>query len=124
MNEHKQQPSFLLESGCVIGFSPDHFITQLESHQVFSFDEICELLHSNISEEIDHQQENWVYTGIQCSVMAPGKDWRTGTLKLRLEFIPDQVEVKHNSDGETDTISSEVSLLDDIRQSLLNQSED
>ena len=61
--------------------------------------------------------------------MTPGKHWQTGTLRIQLEFIPDEVEVKHNLDGEIhdteiDTISSEVSPLDDIRQSLLNQSED
>ena len=121
MNE---QPE-LLGSGCVIEFNPDHFITQLESHQVFSFDEICELLHSNISEDIDKEEENWTYTGLQCSVMVPGTNWRTGTLRLRLEFIPDEVKVE-NSTHETETgiNLSEASPLDDIRQSLLNQSED
>jgi hypothetical protein len=130
MNEsQEQQQPFLLQSGCVIEFSPEHFMTQVESHQVFSFNEICELLHSNISEEIDHQQENWIYTGLQCSVMTPGKYWQRGTLRIRLEFVPDEMEFENNNsdlnfnDTEIHTIIPDVSLLDDIRQSLLNESE-
>ena len=121
MNE---QPK-LLESGCVIEFPADHFITQLESHQVFSFDEICELLHSNISEDIDKGEENWTFTGLQCSVTIPGQSWQKGTLRIRLQFIPDDVKVENSIlETETDSNLSDVSPLDDIRQSLLNQPEE
>jgi len=57
--------------------------------------------------------------------MKPGQSWQKGTLRLQLEFIPDEVKVE-NSTHETETgiNLSEASPLDDIRQSLLNQSED
>jgi hypothetical protein len=123
MNERqKQQELLFAEPGCVIKFSEDHFIYEHRGHQVLSFEEICELLHTSISDDIDHEEENWTYTGIQCSMMTPGKHWQTGRLKIRLEFIPDEVP-DENSNAQIETTASEISPLDDIRQSLLNQSE-
>jgi len=47
-----------------------------------------------------------------------------GHRTFSLDELTDLLHESIENDGETDTISSEVSLLDDIRQSLLNQSED
>ena len=119
MSNDKQLP--LLEAGCVIEFGEKHFITEYQNHRVFLFDELAELLYTNISDDIDHDDENWSYTGIECSVMIPGQNWQKGRLKLRLQFIPDEVEENAEAAEIQAENESDPSPLDDIRQSLLNE---
>lgn len=92
------------------------------------------------SHQHDEIRHNWCVEGIEAKVLIPGQPWQSGKVRLTIEFCPDQPEPETDSDqAETDvaqesevidrhdenTIDSEPepenpgSLLDDIRQTLL-----
>ena len=50
--------------------------------------------------------------GFECCVLIPGQQWRTGKIRVSLEFCPDEIE-DHRLD-----IKQENSPLDDLRQQL------
>ncbi|MEH2095892.1 hypothetical protein CDG77_27485 [Nostoc sp. 'Peltigera membranacea cyanobiont' 213] len=50
--------------------------------------------------------------GFECCVLIPGQQWRTGKIRVSLEFCPDEIE-----DRRLD-IKQENSPLDDLRQQL------
>ncbi|MEH1920412.1 KGK domain-containing protein [Nostoc sp.] len=50
--------------------------------------------------------------GFECCVLIPGQQWRTGKIRVSLEFCPDEIE-----DYRLD-IKQENSPLDDLRQQL------
>ncbi|MEH1829124.1 MAG: KGK domain-containing protein [Nostoc sp.] len=45
--------------------------------------------------------------GFECCVLIPGQQWRTGKIRVSLEFSPDETEIKQEN-----------SPLDDLRQQL------
>jgi hypothetical protein len=57
--------------------------------------------------------------GFECYVLTPGKQWRTGKIRLSLEFCPDELEIedKQEKNYRLD-INRESSPLDDLRQQL------
>ncbi|MHC5595259.1 MAG: KGK domain-containing protein [Nostoc sp.] len=52
--------------------------------------------------------------GFECCVLIPGQQWRTGKIRVRLEFCPDETEIEDNRLN----IKQESSPLDDLRQQL------
>jgi KGK domain len=50
--------------------------------------------------------------GFECCILIPGQQWRTGKIRVHLEFCPDEIE-----DNRLD-IKQENSPLDDLRQQL------
>ncbi|WP_066375925.1 MULTISPECIES: KGK domain-containing protein [unclassified Anabaena] len=57
--------------------------------------------------------------GLDCYVLAPGKTWRKGKIRLRFEFLPDESEPKEIQDNNLET-----SPLDDLREKLKNLEEE
>lgn len=56
---------------------------------------------------------NWLGDGIYCQVLQPGKDWQTGKIRLRIEFIPN-----NPVPPKTNIHEKESSPLDDLRLNL------
>ncbi len=36
--------------------------------------------------------KKWIFEGVDCHFLSPGKNWRKGKIKIGLEFIPHEVE--------------------------------
>ncbi|MHC0064667.1 KGK domain-containing protein [Nostoc sp. UIC 10890] len=60
--------------------------------------------------------------GFECYLLIPGQQWRTGKIRLRLEFCPDKTEIEDKQEENGLEIKQEISPLDDLRQQL-NESE-
>ena len=123
MNEQKQPPFMLdleSDSNYIIQLSEGNSIKQNINHRYLS---LGELLRANpqIRNLLMNEKENWFYAGIECLLMIPGENWQQGRLKLRLDFIPDVLE--ENAEPQPELQESDTSPLDDIRQSLLNESQ-
>jgi hypothetical protein len=56
--------------------------------------------------------------GFECYVLIPGKQWRTGKIRIRLEFCPDEAEIEEKQENNGLDINTESSPLDDLRQQL------
>ncbi|MDZ8031824.1 MULTISPECIES: KGK domain-containing protein [unclassified Nostoc] len=52
--------------------------------------------------------------GFECCILIPGQQWRTGKIRVCLEFCPDETEIEDNRLD----IKHENSPLDDLRQQL------
>jgi len=88
--------------------------------------------------EYDEIRHNWCFEGIEAKVLLPGQPWQPGKVRLTMEFCPDQAEPETDqaeTDGDQesevadrDDINTEPenpgSLLDDIRQTLLQSDTD
>ncbi|NEQ99908.1 MAG: hypothetical protein F6K30_24950 [Cyanothece sp. SIO2G6] len=62
----------------------------------------------------DENKMAWLKDGIECKLLAPKYDWQSGKIRIKVEFIPDEmekdIESQQNMNGAID------SSLDDIRQ--------
>ncbi|MEH2257966.1 KGK domain-containing protein [Nostoc sp.] len=56
--------------------------------------------------------------GFECYVLIPGQQWRTGKIRVRLEFCPDETEIEDKPEENGLEIKQESSPLDDLRQQL------
>ncbi|MBD2245640.1 KGK domain-containing protein [Nostoc sp. FACHB-888] len=56
--------------------------------------------------------------GFECYVLIPNQQWRTGKIRVRLEFCPDEAEIEENQENNGLDINQERSPLDDLRQQL------
>ena len=56
--------------------------------------------------------------GFECYVLIPGQQWRTGKIRVRLEFCPDETEIEDKLEENRLEIKQESSPLDDLRQQL------
>ncbi|MGF1934705.1 MAG: KGK domain-containing protein [Nostoc sp. ChiQUE02] len=56
--------------------------------------------------------------GFEYCVLIPGQQWRTGKIRLRLEFCPDETEIEDKQKNNRLEIKQENSPLDDLRQQL------
>ncbi|WP_392481518.1 KGK domain-containing protein [Nostoc sp. C110] len=56
--------------------------------------------------------------GFECYVLIPGQQWRTGKIRVRLEFCPDETEIEEKQENNRLDINPESSPLDDLRQQL------
>ncbi|MEH2190279.1 MAG: KGK domain-containing protein [Nostoc sp.] len=56
--------------------------------------------------------------GFECYVLIPGQQWRTGKIRVRLEFCPDETEIEDKQEDNRLEIIQESSPLDDLRQQL------
>jgi hypothetical protein len=70
-------------------------------------------------------RNNWCIEGVNAKVLIPGEQWQTGKVRLTIEFCPDLPEPPIEvTEPELNTSEPESenpgSLLDDIRQTLLN----
>ncbi|MBD2130713.1 hypothetical protein H6F97_30835 [Microcoleus sp. FACHB-1] len=48
--------------------------------------------------------EGWAGEGVKCEVLRPGKNWQKGKVRLRMEFVPD--ELNESTPGEPDAVRS------------------
>ncbi|MBD2526478.1 hypothetical protein H6G86_29675 [Nostoc sp. FACHB-133] len=48
----------------------------------------------------------------------PGQQWRTGKIRVRLEFCPDETEIEEKQENNRSDINPESSPFDDLRQQL------
>jgi len=78
----------LLKSDDVLSASASALMFQC----TFKVSEFMTILQSKISDE------ELFIEGIDCEVLSPGKNWRKGKVRLRLEFTPDQPEEEDQSD--------------------------
>ena len=84
-----------------------------------------------IDKKVDKQIcQNWCVEGIEAKVLIPGEKWQKGKVRLTMEFCPDLPESPAEADQDEETSAGEDpiidpenpgSLLDDIRQTLLQQ---
>lgn len=58
--------------------------------------------------------------GFECDLLRPGKEWRTGKIKMLVsfEFCPDEPEIDEQPENEQLDTSQERSPLDDLREQL------
>lgn len=62
----------------------------------------------------------WFYEGVKCEILTPGKNWRTGRVRLSLEFLPDEPEIEETPANNGTKNQETESPLDDLRQ-MMNQ---
>lgn len=83
-----------------------------------------------VAQRHDEIRSNWCVEGIEAKVLIPGEKWQTGKVRLTMEFCPDLPESPAEADQDEETSAGEDpiidpenhgSLLDDIRQTLLQQ---
>ena len=111
-------------------------------HELMFF--VCKNLNlpNTSSKDADQIKRNWCFEGIEAKVLIAGQTWQTGKVRLTMEFCPDQAEPETDqaeTDGDQesevadrDDINTEPepepenpgSLLDDIRQTLLQSDTD
>ena len=61
----------------------------LITHNTFKVDEFLTAIFDQIGY---HLGKKWFFEGVKCKILSPGKTWRKGTIKISLEFIPDEPE--------------------------------
>jgi hypothetical protein len=75
----------------------------------FTLKELVDIMQSRIAES-ELFSEGW-----ECQLLTPGKDWETGKVKIRFEFVPHQSDIENNNgDGELEDfgdISKETSAV-------------
>jgi hypothetical protein len=110
--------SILLTSDDVIGIDPENF----EGSKVFKTitpDEIRELMKRMIGSN----KETILFTeGMEAKVLRPGDGWKTGKIKLSIEFCPNEPEIKETEVSNNTQSNTENSPLDDLREQLKNVS--
>ncbi|HLO50808.1 MAG TPA: KGK domain-containing protein [Kamptonema sp.] len=79
----------LLNSDDVLSASASALMFQC----TFKVSELMTILQSKISDE------ELFIEGIDCEVLSPGKNWRKGKVRLRLEFTPDLPEAEDKTDS-------------------------
>ena len=63
------------------------------NHTTFKVEEIQQKLKEYIQNKIGKDLVNqWLSEGIPCEILSPNQNWQKGTLKLCLQFCPDQTE--------------------------------
>jgi hypothetical protein len=60
------------------------------NHKTFTVKEFLDLFFADYFS--DDTAKKWFFDGVDCELLAPGKNWRKGKIKITLEFIPDEVE--------------------------------
>lgn len=62
-----------------------------------------------------YRDDVWLYKGVSCEVLKPGKNWQKGKarIKVTLEFCPDEPEIEESSE-----IKVPESPLDDLRRQI------
>ncbi|OCQ94404.1 hypothetical protein BCD67_06850 [Oscillatoriales cyanobacterium USR001] len=71
--------------------------TSLMFQSTFKVSEFMTIVQSKISDR------ELLIAGIDCELLSPGKQWRKGKVKLRLEFIPEASEIEEQSDNLEDS---------------------
>lgn len=81
----------------------------------FQTGELIQKLADQINTSDSNQGKDWLFNGIDCKVLkfSYGR-WVKGTLKLALEFYPDEPEIPEQSKAE----KSDPDSLDDLRKEL------
>ncbi len=84
------------------------------------------LLNSQLSKSVENKfagsygytQANIFEEGLKSKILTPGKQWRTGKIRMRLsfEFCPDEPEQEAVLESNLLEASSESSPLDDLRE--------
>lgn len=72
-------------------------------HKTFTVEEFCNWLYGYLNETSylsNDESEMWTKEGVKARVLIPNQNWKTGKVRISLEFIPDETE----------------SPLDDVRQ--------
>ena len=59
----------------------------------FTLKELVDIMQSRIA-EADLFSE-----GLECRLLSPGKDWETGKVKIRFEFVPNQSDIENNNNN-------------------------
>ncbi|QDZ39437.1 KGK family protein [Euhalothece natronophila Z-M001] len=70
-------------------------------NKTFTVEEFLQLLTKIISEKVsswknpegrEKEAKKWTEEGINCKVLSPQSHWKTGKVRITLEFIPDEPE--------------------------------
>lgn len=88
----------------------------LVTNRTFTISEFITAMMTLIKAQAGWTEEkaSWFGDGIDCKMLKPGaKSWQRGKVRLTLEFVSEELEVKETSELEG---SQEKSTLDDLRQ--------
>ncbi|MGK7932773.1 MAG: KGK domain-containing protein [Microcystaceae cyanobacterium] len=97
--------SEFLQGDEVISVSSNEKI--LLNHKTFTVQEFKTELTSRINGGNEKKTRKWCFDGVHCKLLSPKQRWRKGTIKISLEFIPDEPK-----------ITEPESPLDDIRREI------
>lgn len=89
----------------------------LMPHTTFKANEFITIVRNQFVRN-DQPAREWFHDGIECEILTPGKNWRTGKVRFSLEFLPDEPEIEETPT--TNEIIPPESPLDDLRQ-MMNQ---
>ena len=64
--------------------------TILINHKTFTLKEILKVIFTQWF--CNDVGKKWLFEGTPCQILSPGKPWRTGKVKITLEFIADEPE--------------------------------
>ena len=78
----------LLDSNDVISVEGKDKI--LISHKTFTLEEFLQTVFDKWF--CNDVGKKWIFDGTPCQILSPGKPWRTGKVKITLEFIADEPE--------------------------------
>jgi hypothetical protein len=113
MNNFDFQNNLPFTDNTVVRFENSIASRQLNiARDLFMFEQFLTALSQKITDDKDFQKQ-WFAEGVSCSALIPGQDWKTGKMRIKIEFIPDVPE-QPESELQAETSSP----LDDIRQTL------
>jgi hypothetical protein len=58
-------------------------------HNTFKVLEYLEELGKRLGITHSNTRRQWLDDGVKCNILSPFGDWRSGKIRIRLEFIPD-----------------------------------
>lgn len=60
------------------------------SHKTFTLEEFLQATFKKFFG--DEVGKRWLFEGVPCQTLSPGKSWRKGKVKITIEFIADEPE--------------------------------
>ncbi|MEB3230433.1 MAG: KGK domain-containing protein [Leptolyngbyaceae bacterium] len=81
--------------------------------KIFLFKDFLTAIPAHLGIHDEHKMA-WLKDGVECKVLAPKHDWQPGKIRIKIEFIPDEIEEDIDSQQNANVTTD--SSLDEIRQ--------
>lgn len=104
-----------LESDDVISVYDGHVFVGGKTFTVSEFMAAMKLSNKGVLGEVTDEKQKWFGQGLECKLLKPGaKSWQRGTVRISLEFCPEDLEVTAEESKVNETNGS--SPLDELRR--------
>ncbi|MDP5018603.1 KGK domain-containing protein [Anabaena sp. UHCC 0187] len=104
-----------LDENDVISINPENF-DRLDVSKTLTAVELIEAIKDYIG--ADDPDAKLFTAGIEAKVLRPGDSWKKGKIRVAIEFLSDEPEVKKTIVNNNLGVNQETSPLDDLRDKL------